>query len=38
MFWPLVYSFLLFCGNHFWFLLKLGSQIENEAVQFWGVE
>ncbi len=25
-------------GIHFCFLLKMGSQIENEVVQFWGVE
>jgi hypothetical protein len=25
-------------GIHFWFLLKMGSQIDNEAVRFWGVE
>ncbi len=25
-------------GIHFWFLLKMGGQIENEAVQFWRVE
>ncbi len=38
MFWPLVYSCLFFSGILFWFLLKMGSQIENEAVLFWGVE
>jgi hypothetical protein len=30
------FSFVFFGGIHFWFRLKMGSQIKNEAVQFLG--
>ncbi len=30
--------FSFFGGIHFWISLEMGSQIESEAVQFWGVE